>query len=230
VSGDVTLQIATHVVACDRPLDRYAAWIDDLNGVRLLPFAARVRRSADTPFLYNFPLERGADIVDLAPVGTRSIALNWVRRCFMSPRPHTFIVAAALALSHWHSSAVMAQVASFSHGAVEGGRVITDSSKIQINPSNAHAELPSSALTIVLQPDDSDLFVLEFDAECFMTGFAEDRLSVQARLNGLVGWAVLGGLGPSFLQPQDNPPDLAVCKVGTSPIRHRIQELGDQTI
>jgi hypothetical protein len=142
----------------------------------------------------------------------------------MKPSLQTLIVVAALALSHWHSSAVMAQVASFSHGAVEGGRVITDSSQIQINPSSAHAQLASSALTIVLQPDDSDLFVLEFDAECFIAGFGDNYLDVQARLNGAVGWAVLGGLGPSFLQPQDNPPDLAVCKSGTSPIRHTISK------
>jgi hypothetical protein len=142
----------------------------------------------------------------------------------MKSRLQTLIVVAALALFHWHVSAVMAQELHFSHGAVEGGRVITNRSQIQINESSAHVQLPSSALTMVLQPGDSDLFVFEFDAECFMGGDPNDYLSVQARLNGAVGWAVVGGLGPSFLQPQDNPPDLAVCKSGTNPVRHTISK------
>jgi hypothetical protein len=72
---------------------------------------------------------------------------------------------------------------------------------------NTHAQLTSSALTIELQPGDSDLFVFEFDAQCVVGGGAEDYLSVQARLNGFVG---IGASG-SFLQPQSNPPDLHAC-------------------
>jgi hypothetical protein len=131
----------------------------------------------------------------------------------MTPRLHPFIVVVALALSHWQASAVMAQVGElhFTHGAAEGGQVRTNRSAVAIGESNVHTQLPSSALTVQLQPGDSDLFVLEFDAECAISGSTGDHLSVQARLNGAVGPEDVRGV--SFLQPQDSPTDLQVCSV-----------------
>ena len=126
----------------------------------------------------------------------------------MTPRLQTSIVVAALALSLCHASEVKAQVAHYTHGAAEGGQVMTNRSEVSIGPVNSYAQLTSTALTMELQPGDSDLFVLEFDAECIVSGGPEDYLSVQARLNGFVG---LFGAGGSFLQPQSNPTDLQAC-------------------
>jgi hypothetical protein len=126
----------------------------------------------------------------------------------------TLIIVVALVLTHWRVPTAMAQVFQFTHGAVEGGQVITSSSQIQIHNSSTHAELPSSTLTVQLQPGDSDLFVLEFDAECVLFGGHFDSFSVQARLNGAVG----GVLGGSLLHPQNNPTDLRVCSTGQNTI------------
>jgi len=125
----------------------------------------------------------------------------------MQPRHQTVIVVGALALSLCHAIAVMAQQAYFTHGAALDGQAMTNRSDLSIGPLNAYKQLTSSALTIELQPGDSDLFVFEFDAACVVSGGPEDYLSVQARLNGFVG---LGANG-SFLQPQSNPPDLHAC-------------------
>jgi hypothetical protein len=126
----------------------------------------------------------------------------------MKSRLHTFVVVVALALSPWHASAVMAQEAVYyGHGAAEGGQVRISRAEILIGSSNAHEQLPSSALTVQLHPGDSDLFIFEFDAECLVAGSEADYLSVQARLNGVVG----GSLGGSYLQPQNNPTDLEAC-------------------
>jgi hypothetical protein len=115
------------------------------------------------------------------------------------------IVVVALAVSPWHAS-VMAQLASFSHGAAEGGQIKTDRSEIFIFESSAHAQLADSALTVQLQPGDSDLFVFEFDAECSVGG-PGDYLSVQARVNGALG----PPFGTSFFQPQGGATDLRPC-------------------
>jgi hypothetical protein len=128
----------------------------------------------------------------------------------MKPGLHTFIVLAALAVSQWHSSVLMAQEARFTYGAAEGGQVVTNRDIITFSESSGSGgmwELPSSALTVQLLPGDSDLFVFEFDAECRLFNLGADILSVQARLNGAVG----GILGGSYLQPQNNPTDLEVC-------------------
>ena len=126
----------------------------------------------------------------------------------MKPRLHPCIVVAALAVSPWPSSAVKAQVAVFSHGVVEGGQVLTDRSAIGTTPGETiHHPLASSLLTVVIQPGDSDLFVFEFDAQCTVVGGPFDYLSVQARLDGVVG----GVIGGSYFQPQDIPPDLQAC-------------------
>lgn len=121
----------------------------------------------------------------------------------MRPRLHPYIVVAALAASPWPSSAVMAQVAVFSHGAVEGGQVVTDRSvaTTTIGEQIFHPLRSSGPLTVVLQPGDSDLFVYEFDGNCRTVGGPNDYLAVQARLNGVVGPAP----GASYFQPQDNP-------------------------
>ena len=125
----------------------------------------------------------------------------------MKPRLHPCIVVAALAVSPWPSSAVMAQVAVLSHGAVEGGQVVTDRSvaTTTIGEQIFHP-LPNSLLTLVLQPGDSDLFVYELDAGCFTVGGPSDSVVVQARLNGVVG-----SPGASYFQPQNNPTNLEAC-------------------
>jgi hypothetical protein len=105
----------------------------------------------------------------------------------MKPGLHTFIVLAALAVSQWHSSVLMAQEARFTYEAAEGGQVVTNRDIITFTESSGHVELPSSALTVQLLPGDSDLFVFEFDAECRLFNGGVDILSVQARLNGAVG-------------------------------------------
>ena len=125
----------------------------------------------------------------------------------MNPRRQTFIVVAALAWIPCYASAVEAQQAHFTHGAAEGGEITTNRAEVPVGGLNAHVQLTSSALTMELQPGDSDLFVFEFDAQCVVTGGPEDYLSVEARVNGFVG---LGASG-SFLQPQSNPPDLHAC-------------------
>ena len=125
----------------------------------------------------------------------------------MKPRLHPCIVVAALAVSPWPSSAVMAQAVSFSHGAVEGGQVLTDRSVTRTTPGKQiFHPLPNSLLTLVLQPGDSDLFVYEFDAGCFTVGGPSDSVVVQARLNGVVG-----SPGASYFQPQNNPTNLEAC-------------------
>jgi hypothetical protein len=126
----------------------------------------------------------------------------------MKPNLQTLIVVAAVAVSPWHSS-VMAQVASFSHGAAEGGRILTNSSRTAITESNFHVLPPGGnypILFVTLQPGDSDLFVFEFQAECAVSGGFGDYLSLQARFNMEVG-----AFGFSYFQPQDNPTDLRAC-------------------
>lgn len=125
----------------------------------------------------------------------------------MQPRRRTVIVVGALALGLCPEIAATAQQAHFTYGAAIEGQAMTNRSTVSIGAVNAYLQLSSSALTIELQPGDSDLFVFEFDAECVVSGGPEDYLSVQARLNGFVG---LGASG-SFLQPQSNPPDLHAC-------------------
>jgi hypothetical protein len=117
----------------------------------------------------------------------------------MTPRLHALVVVVTLALSPWQTSAVMAQERHFTHGAAEGGQVITNRDRLGFDETSSVHELPSSALTVQLNPGDNDLFVLEFDAQCSVTGGPGDYLSVQARLNGLL----LDGDGISFFQPQD---------------------------
>ena len=128
----------------------------------------------------------------------------------MKRRLPLFIVVAALAVSHWNASAVLAQAAIYTFGAVEEGVVRTDRARIRLEEASSHSLLPHSVISVDIQPGDNDLFVLEFDAACRLKGGVQDYLSLQARLNGAVG----GVLGGSFLQPQDNPTDLRACSSG----------------
>jgi hypothetical protein len=75
-----------------------------------------------------------------------------------------------------------------------------------------YLRLPSSSLTVHLEPGDSDLFVYEIDAECNLGGAGlGDYVDVQARVNGLLT-PPLGG--SARLQPQDVPTRLALCSTG----------------
>jgi hypothetical protein len=132
---------------------------------------------------------------------------------------YLLVVVLALALGHWHASAVLAQELLYSHGAAIDGHVRTNRSHITIDESIAHANLESSSLKVELQPGDNHLFVFEFDAECMVVaanleqfGSTTGFLSVQARLNGYVSSA-----GVSFLQPQDSPTDLQACDSSRGP-------------
>jgi hypothetical protein len=128
----------------------------------------------------------------------------------MKPRLHLFILVVALALRQ--ASAVMAQEAHFTHGAAEGGQVRTNRSLAQFPKSSVHEQLESSALTVQLRPGDSDLFVFEFNAECWVFHPMEDD-----PIDHLVGI-----FGFSFLQPQDSSPTLAACSGGQA--RHTISK------
>ena len=96
----------------------------------------------------------------------------------MKPGLHLFIVVAALAVSHWNASAVLAQAAVYTFGAVEEGVVRTDRSRILLEEASSHSLLPNSVIAVDIQPGDNDLFVLEFDAACRLKGGVQDYLSL----------------------------------------------------
>jgi hypothetical protein len=128
----------------------------------------------------------------------------------MKSRLQTLTVVVAMALFPWCASVVLAQQATYTFGAVLGGVVRTDRSRIQLDEASSHSLLPNSVISVDLQPGANDFFVLEFDAACRLKGATTDYLSLQVRLNGAVG----GVLGGSFLQPQDSPTDLHACSSG----------------
>jgi hypothetical protein len=97
---------------------------------------------------------------------------------------------------------------------VEATLVRTDHSPVVIFDPKAttFSLLPSSTLQAHVNPGDSDLFVFELVAECQIGDDADqfDAVQVEARLNGLLTFA-LGGGGVAFLQPQDVPSDGRLC-------------------
>jgi hypothetical protein len=128
----------------------------------------------------------------------------------MKSRLQTVIVGVVMALLPWCASVVLAEQAMYAFGAVLGGVVRTDASRIHFEEASSHSLLPNSVIAVDLQPGDNDFFVLEFDAACRLKGDPSDYLSLEARLNGAVG----GVLGGSFLQPQNNPTDFHACSSG----------------
>ena len=115
-------------------------------------------------------------------------------------------VPVALLLGPMALTDVVAQENVYSGGAVEGTQVKTNRDLFG-KGEGAYAKLGSSELTVQLAPGDSDLFVYEFDAECYLINAGvNDYVSVQARLNDAVGFS------SSFLQPQNFPTtDLEFC-------------------
>jgi hypothetical protein len=115
-------------------------------------------------------------------------------------------VPVALLLGPMAFTEVVAQENYYSGGAVEGTQVKTNRDLIA-KGEGAYAKLGSSELTVQLAPGDSDLFVYEFDAECYLIqAGVNDYVNVQARLNDFVGFS------SSYLQPQNFPTtDLEFC-------------------
>ena len=126
----------------------------------------------------------------------------------------TVVVVSALILTSTAFTELIAQETHYLGGAVKGIQVKTDPSVVSTNNNPTPAGsgpfglLPSSELTVHMNPGESDLFVYEFDALC-QTGGENDFIEVQARVNGLVR-GVLGG--PAILQPQPVPTFLWLCQ------------------
>ena len=127
------------------------------------------------------------------------------------------VVLSTLVLSPMALIELAAQEFHYTGGAVEGTQVRTNNAPFGIVGSgSSYTSLPSSSLTVHVNPGDDNLFVFEFEAECHLRNFADvnftpgvhDHVSVQARLNGLVGPP---SGRPSALQPQSLPTDLEVC-------------------
>ena len=125
-----------------------------------------------------------------------------------------FALLFALALSPIALADILAQDFGYTGGTIKGIKVKTGVSPVFThgNPTPAapgpFEQLASSELTVHVNAGDSDLFVYEIDAACNVHGGVEDRIDLQARVNGLVR-GVIGG--PAFLQPQGVPASLGFC-------------------
>jgi hypothetical protein len=107
------------------------------------------------------------------------------------------------------------QASSYMGTNVKATLVSTNSSAVTLvapDAVNAFALLPGSILQVVMPPGDSDLFVFEIVAQCEIGQIADwaDGVAMQARLNGLMSFAPLGG-GRALLQPQDMPNGGMLC-------------------
>jgi hypothetical protein len=76
------------------------------------------------------------------------------------------IVTAALVLCPIGIAKVNGQELLFTHGAVEGGQVRTSGGGGVFGESVGFSTVSNSTMTVVLASGDSDLFVLEFSAQC----------------------------------------------------------------
>lgn len=79
------------------------------------------------------------------------------------------------------------------------------------NASAAFTVLPTSIVSMEVPPGASDLFMLEIVGECRISGAGPfEGALVQARLNGQLSFAPLGG-GVAMLQPQHVPDGGRLC-------------------
>jgi hypothetical protein len=103
----------------------------------------------------------------------------------MKPRLHTLVVLAVLTLSPIGLSAVRAQPVAFTHGAAESGQVKTDDTAFEFPWTENRLWVPNSEMTVTLEPNDSDLFVYEFDAVCRLAGPGSNVVEIRAWVNRL---------------------------------------------
>jgi hypothetical protein len=120
----------------------------DLTAIKEIPSAGKNRndqlRAVAPPSSSCCPtgskLLRIQDLAPMGPCTTQAFQAPFAcpigdpvsRRSSMKPSLQTFIVVAALAFSPCHASAVTAQAAHFTHGAAEGGQVMTNRSELPI--------------------------------------------------------------------------------------------------
>jgi hypothetical protein len=132
----------------------------------------------------------------------------------MTPRLHTFIIVAALALSPWHAAAVMAQVFHFTHGAVESGHVKTDDSIVSFSSTAGWIVVPNSNLTVTLAAGDDDLFVIEFNTTCSRHGGS----SAEVAAIEVKAYVSVGFLGVQELEPGGSGQRRTLCMPTSSTI------------